>query len=122
MRKIVAGLFIWDLLKFMDGDTAKAVKMFTPRRKQAMRSQPVLPGRGTNHLDQLSNRVRLARLVALVCVAFVVHRGAPQLSSRCGHTRHKHQSYQLTGSNFLPAAFMASVVAGRVASARASLR
>ena len=30
---------------------------------------------GTDNLDQLSNRVRLARLAALVCLAFVVHRG-----------------------------------------------
>ena len=41
----------------------------------------VLPGRGTDHLDQLSNpRIRLARLVALVCIAFVFQRG----ESSCG--------------------------------------
>jgi hypothetical protein len=36
MRKIVAGLFISDLLKFMDGDTPKAIKSSAIRRKQAI--------------------------------------------------------------------------------------
>ena len=36
MRKIVARLFISDLLKFMDGDTPKAIKSSAIRRKQAI--------------------------------------------------------------------------------------
>ncbi len=40
----------------------------------------VLRGRRTVHMDQLSNRVWLAWLVAFVCVAVVVHRG----ESACG--------------------------------------
>ena len=36
MRKIVARLFISDLLKFMDGDTPKDIKSSAIRRKQAI--------------------------------------------------------------------------------------
>jgi hypothetical protein len=38
-------------------------------------ARSVLPSRGRDNLDQLSHWVRLARVAALVCVAFVVYRG-----------------------------------------------
>ena len=55
----------------------------------------VLPWPGNGLLGSIVNpRIRLARLVALVCVAFVVQRGESSCSvDDVGQMRHKRQSY-----------------------------